>query len=170
MSEKNDDVRQKLIRSLELMAVIEEEVGEARKELNNLWFGKPEGSWEKFRKEVEQIVSPLEELIQLLADTKKKSFKVRLLSKKEFIQLLAEQLLAEDTKKTELNFPIKLNLLGTEIEITEDEWKELMKFREEHLKDPKCYDCYNHGSLCLHEVMWLLRRHGVIKGDEGERS
>ena len=143
MSEKNDDVRQKLIRSLELMAVIEEEVGEARKELNNLWFGKPEGSWEKFRKEVEQIVSPLEELIQLLA---------------------------EDTKKTELNFPIKLNLLGTEIEITEDEWKELMKFRKEHLKDPKCYDCYNHGSLCLHEVMWLLRRHGVIKGDEGERS
>ena len=56
MSEKNDDVRQKLIRSLELMAIIEEEVGEARKELNNLWFGKPEGSWEKFRKEVEQIL------------------------------------------------------------------------------------------------------------------
>lgn len=144
MSEKNDDVRQKLIRSLELMAIIEEGVGEARKELNNLWFGKPEGNWEKFRKEVEQIVSPLEELIQLLAEDKK-------------------------GEATELNFPIKLNLLGTEIEITEDEWKELMKFRKEHLKDPKCYDCYNHGSLCLHEVMWLLRRHGIIKGDESEK-
>ena len=61
--------REKLQRSLELMAVIEEEVGEARKELNNIWFNLPrkptEKDWKKFREEVKQILSPLFELLQL---------------------------------------------------------------------------------------------------------
>ena len=58
--------KEKLKRCLELMAIIQEEVGEAQKELNNIWFGKPEGNIEKFKEEVKQIVSPLFELLQLL--------------------------------------------------------------------------------------------------------
>jgi len=58
--------KEKLKRCIELMAVIQEEVGEAQKELNNIWFGKPEGNMEKFKEEVKQIVSPLFELLQLL--------------------------------------------------------------------------------------------------------
>ena len=56
----------KIKRCIELMAVIQEEVGEAQKELNNIWFGKPEGNMEKFKEEAKQIVSPLFELLQLL--------------------------------------------------------------------------------------------------------
>ena len=55
-----------LKRCIELMAVIQEEVGEAQKELNNIWFGKKGASWEKFKEEVRQIVSPLAELLALL--------------------------------------------------------------------------------------------------------
>jgi len=62
--------KEKLQRCLELMAVIEEEVGEARKELNNIWFNLPkqptEKDWKRFAEEVKQIVSPLFELLQLL--------------------------------------------------------------------------------------------------------
>ena len=58
--------KEKLKRCIELMAVIQEEVGEAQKELNNIWFGKPEGNMEKFKEETKQIVSPLFELLQLL--------------------------------------------------------------------------------------------------------
>jgi len=54
-----------LRRCLELMAIIEEEVGEARKELNNIWFGRS-NDWEKFKEEVNHIVPPLVELIKLL--------------------------------------------------------------------------------------------------------
>jgi len=56
----------KIVRCVELMAIIQEEVGEAQKELNNIWFNKPEGSWKKFKEEVKQIVSPLNELLELL--------------------------------------------------------------------------------------------------------
>ena len=55
-----------LKRYIELMAIIQEEVGEAQKELNNVWFNKSEGDIEKFRIEVKQIVSPLMELIEML--------------------------------------------------------------------------------------------------------
>jgi hypothetical protein len=55
----------KLNRSLELMAIIEEEVGEARKELNNIWFNKKD-CFIDFTNEVEQIESPLKELLKLL--------------------------------------------------------------------------------------------------------
>jgi len=58
--------KDKLRRAIELMAIIQEEVGETQKELNNIWFGKPEGNVEKFKTEVFQIVSPLEELLNLL--------------------------------------------------------------------------------------------------------
>lgn len=58
--------KEKLKRCIELMAVIQEEVGEAQKELNNIWFGKPEGDWKKFKEETKQIVSPLFELLKLL--------------------------------------------------------------------------------------------------------
>ena len=62
--------KEKLQRCLELMAVIEEEVGEARKELNNIWFNlskqPTKKDWKRFTEEVRQIVPPLFELLQLL--------------------------------------------------------------------------------------------------------
>jgi len=60
--------KEKIKRCVELMAIIQEEVGEAQKELNNIWFGKPESDWNKFKKEVSQIVPPLYELIKLLEE------------------------------------------------------------------------------------------------------
>jgi len=58
--------KEKIKRCIELMAVIQEEVGEAQKELNNIWFGKPEGDVEKLKEEVRQVISPLVELLELL--------------------------------------------------------------------------------------------------------
>ena len=63
---KPEPLKNKINRCIELMAIIQEEVGEAQKELNNIWFTKPEGDWNKFKEEVKQIVSPLNELLELL--------------------------------------------------------------------------------------------------------
>ncbi len=49
-------------RCLELIAIIEEEVGEARKEINDIWFGKKQ-LLTGFENEVIQIYSPLKELL-----------------------------------------------------------------------------------------------------------
>lgn len=91
--------KEKLQRCLELMAVIEEEVGEARKELNNIWFNLPkqptEKDWKRFAEEVKQIVSPLFELLQLLGYSFELKEKV-------------EWLLKEIDVRIELNNPERL--------------------------------------------------------------
>ena len=85
--------KEKLQRCLELMAVVEEEVGEARKELNNIWFNLPkqptEKDWKRFAEEVKQIVSPLFELLRLLGY----SFEL-----KERVDLLLKEIEKETNK------------------------------------------------------------------------
>jgi len=95
--------KEKLQRCLELMAVIEEEVGEARKELNNIWFNLPkqptEKDWKRFAEEVKQIVSPLFELLQLLGYSFELKEKVEWLLKeieKELKEIEEPQTLQEE--------------------------------------------------------------------------
>jgi len=52
--------------------------------------------------------------------------------------------------------------MGKTINLTKKDLKEFEKFHREHFKDAKCYYCYQNNELCLHEVIWLLFKKGVI--------
>jgi len=53
--------------------------------------------------------------------------------------------------------------MGRKIKLTKRDLEEFAKFHREHLRDPKCILAWENNEPCLHEIMWLLSKGGLVE-------